>query len=429
MIIYNGDKYACVSCIRGHRSSQCRHTARMLVKVRTRGRPSPIDIRDCIMVDVTSRVGGKHGGLGCGGGVEGSGDSLGSGDLGGSPLGNDDRPCCERMEAQPVIYIRAKQTQKAMIVDGKLQIIVNGAAQDDVSPSELSDVAYVSETEFLRQHSAPTSSSNIANTGRPGNKCCDPYHIVDGPNLAEMRSFTHLLDGNGPTDGSSPLSALQTPDSVEAAVPRVLQSGQPKREHSFDEEPLKSGGLVEHREDKNVDVYTHRGIYLSSECSCEDDSCVCINCLIHRNEEELSMYIRQSGVPLTNLSELTKTTKMDEIASCSGPGCKCSPIECDCARCAVHPTELFPFERFYYRGLLNVTLKRKTVIQFQGKLVPSRFWWQFLTVEVPEMADDKRDSLNLHNWFEKLLHKHHSELLSADSDWFLLNDLEGFYVI
>lgn len=39
MIIYEGQKYACLSCIRGHRSSSCDHKDRVLLKVRKRGRP------------------------------------------------------------------------------------------------------------------------------------------------------------------------------------------------------------------------------------------------------------------------------------------------------------------------------------------------------------------------------------------------------
>ncbi|ODV97414.1 hypothetical protein PACTADRAFT_1981 [Pachysolen tannophilus NRRL Y-2460] len=43
MILVDGEKYACVQCIRGHRSSTCQHTKRPLVQVRSRGRP----ISDC----------------------------------------------------------------------------------------------------------------------------------------------------------------------------------------------------------------------------------------------------------------------------------------------------------------------------------------------------------------------------------------------
>lgn len=40
MILVDGEKYACEQCIRGHRSSTCKHIRRPLVLVRSRGRPS-----------------------------------------------------------------------------------------------------------------------------------------------------------------------------------------------------------------------------------------------------------------------------------------------------------------------------------------------------------------------------------------------------
>lgn len=39
MILVDGEKYACQQCIRGHRSSTCKHIKRPLVLVRSRGRP------------------------------------------------------------------------------------------------------------------------------------------------------------------------------------------------------------------------------------------------------------------------------------------------------------------------------------------------------------------------------------------------------
>lgn len=39
MIVVEGEKYACERCIRGHRSSTCKHINRALVLVRSRGRP------------------------------------------------------------------------------------------------------------------------------------------------------------------------------------------------------------------------------------------------------------------------------------------------------------------------------------------------------------------------------------------------------
>ncbi|RKP09486.1 copper fist DNA binding domain-containing protein, partial [Thamnocephalis sphaerospora] len=39
-IVRNGEKYACATCIKGHRVSSCKHADRPLLLVRKRGRPS-----------------------------------------------------------------------------------------------------------------------------------------------------------------------------------------------------------------------------------------------------------------------------------------------------------------------------------------------------------------------------------------------------
>lgn len=39
MILIDGVKYACMECVRGHRSSSCKHHQRPLLQVRSKGRP------------------------------------------------------------------------------------------------------------------------------------------------------------------------------------------------------------------------------------------------------------------------------------------------------------------------------------------------------------------------------------------------------
>ncbi|KAI8381311.1 copper fist DNA binding domain-containing protein [Radiomyces spectabilis] len=39
MIIIDNVKYACITCIKGHRSSQCTHKDRQLLPIRPKGRP------------------------------------------------------------------------------------------------------------------------------------------------------------------------------------------------------------------------------------------------------------------------------------------------------------------------------------------------------------------------------------------------------
>ncbi|ORZ20768.1 copper fist DNA binding domain-domain-containing protein, partial [Absidia repens] len=39
-MLYKGVKYACGTCIKGHRSSQCTHAERPLFEIRKKGRPA-----------------------------------------------------------------------------------------------------------------------------------------------------------------------------------------------------------------------------------------------------------------------------------------------------------------------------------------------------------------------------------------------------
>uniref|UniRef100_A0A060T0A8 ARAD1C15048p n=1 Tax=Blastobotrys adeninivorans TaxID=409370 RepID=A0A060T0A8_BLAAD len=55
MIIYEGEKYACMNCIRGHRSSSCDHRDRPLFLVRKRGRPTSASKTDTKRVAIIAR--------------------------------------------------------------------------------------------------------------------------------------------------------------------------------------------------------------------------------------------------------------------------------------------------------------------------------------------------------------------------------------
>ncbi|CAL9735968.1 metal-binding activator 1 [Monosporozyma servazzii] len=431
MIIYNGDKYACISCIRGHRSSTCKHTGRMLVKVRTRGRPSPVDIRDVIMVDVTSRVKRKKLAIkkrSCDDMLtEETHDHKQEDEEHFHPPGHED--CCRKMDAQPIIFIKVKQTQKAMVVDGKLKIIIKDSAKEGDS------VKYISEKEFLRNISAQpmkgiegvktTKQSNNSpvvdsrlQTNDPANKskCCDLNHITKTPSPQDI--MNHCPNMSSVVSPPSTIESVTSNSSSEVSTPL---SKMEMTSHSSSNEDLDSKKL-------SVDVFTHKGLYLSSDCSCPENGCECLNCLIHRNDDELNKYIMQSGVPLTNIIDLSKPGPED-IIDCSNSDCQCSLIDCTCQSCSIHPTEIIPFERFFYQGLNNMVLRRKTIINFKNKLVPSEYWWDFLTVELPSVNMETLETIDLKDYFEKLLAKYSGEFLSADSGWGLLNDLEGFYVI
>ena len=476
MIIYNGAKYSCSSCIRGHRSSTCRHTKRMLVKVRTRGRPSPVDIRDVIMVDNDSQMKNKL--------LQDSYDLANKQNREASK----DSPSTEQngcannkmMNAQPIMFVRAKQTKRAMLVDGRLNIIMEdnndkSATEsselpsnslsgsnldddtiydnDDLDDNErarrrLNSMVYMSEKDYISKHGkernvindpSRLTSSNLSrnsikreanetfidNNNSNKKKCCDPNHIRHLPDILsdeEIRIQESLFPSNFATDTTinlnSPVSSLGATTNTTNNTPSTNGNSE-----LFND-------IFDPKND-TVDIFTHKGIYLSADCSCADDQCQCLNCLIHRNEDELTSYIQKSGVPLTSLqpSDTKDINEVEKPTTCSNTSCNCTLTDCNCADCFVHPTEIIPFEKFYYHGILNSKLRRKTIIKYNNKLIPSEYWWNFLVVKIPTMDDSELESIDMKSWFDKLLNSYKNELLDANTEDFPFNDLEGFYVI
>ncbi|QLQ80180.1 hypothetical protein HG537_0D01810 [Torulaspora globosa] len=369
MIIYDGEKYACVSCIRGHRSSTCRHTSRMLVKVRSRGRHASLDIRKVIIVDTESQVAAD--------------DNQQTGDS--SESGGDGVKECEKMNRQPILFLRTIRMQKAVLIDGKLKIIVeeNGSGND---AEEKPSYKYISEKEFLRQCTVDLSNSE------DGCRCSCQRSHANGVKT-ESKEVVKSNQENA-------LSA-EDPAELPDQSPGVAQNGS-QVQVSDSQNFLHSKPMFE--------LLTHRGLYLSTQCSCKDGNCPCANCLLHRNEDELNSYIQRSGVPLTNVGEAPLAHQT--TVSCMN-SCKCSPEECQCQDCLEHPTEIISFNRFVFFGILNVNLKRKTIINYKGRLIPSQFWWDFLKHQVPLMSENQLDNLEINSWFDKIVTTYDSQLIDT----------------
>lgn len=354
MIIYDGEKYACASCIRGHRSSTCRHTDRMLVKVRNRGRHASMDIRKVIMVDTDSQVTPEEGSPSC------------------DKCYEDSKSECDKMNRQPILFLRTKKTQRAILADGNLKIIVeNDATAEDESGKPHPPFKYISEKEFLRMHLVDEREPSCACKTRLKSKNNDEKVVPPSEPPKETSKKAFVSAQNDAAKSALPL----------ASDPRQM-----------------------------VELLTHRGLYLSTQCSCEEDHCLCANCLLHRNEEELSTYIQRSGVPLTNLGEAQLSNPM-----LMAPGtCECTPEECECNGCPDHPGENISFNRLLLMGLLNAPLKRKTNIVYRGKLIPSQYWWDFLKLHIPLMGDSQVESLDIAGWFERILSIYEPQLTDAN---------------
>ncbi|AAS50828.2 ABR058Cp [Eremothecium gossypii ATCC 10895] len=337
MIIFDGEKYSCAACIRGHRSTTCKHSDRMLVKVRTRGRPSPMDIRKVILVDAGSQV----------------------------PMEDEDtEECCDggktcgKMDRQPILFLKALKTQKALLVDGALKIMIEDRANSDGVDKRFK---FVTEKEFLLQNADMLEARDGCGCQRPGKR---------------------------------------------ARVGCSTGAGSP---HA-------------------VEPYTYKGVYLSTQCSCDDSACQCANCLIHRKEEELDQFIRQSGVPLTSVD--LEDRKPAEAGACCGDrasgllgydyaanertSCACSPVSCMCKDCEIHAEEVVSMNRLLLHGILNTPLKRKMSIQYKGKLINSKFWWDILYLQCAVAREPQLEALDLLQWFDNIIETHGAALPDAE---------------
>ncbi|KAI9598291.1 copper fist DNA binding domain-containing protein [Syncephalis fuscata] len=76
-ILRNGEKYACLTCIKGHRVAGCNHNDRDLVLVRRRGRPST-QCEHCRRLRTSSRK--VHTKCTCGSATASTNDSMYNGD-------------------------------------------------------------------------------------------------------------------------------------------------------------------------------------------------------------------------------------------------------------------------------------------------------------------------------------------------------------
>ncbi|CAR30943.1 ZYRO0E06336p [Zygosaccharomyces rouxii] len=369
MIIFDSEKYACASCIRGHRSSTCRHTDRMLVKVRSRGRHASMDIRKVIIVETDSQVTPDESSPSC------------------DKCYSDSKNECEKMNRQPILFLRTRKTQRAILADGNLQIIVeNDAKPQDGSDKPHPPFKYISEKDFLRMH--------LVNEREPSSCGCGKNNKKSKEDITKVEP------------------ALETPLPPTAPLVPSADSAFPMENVPQNDFNSKDPFALNADPKQMVELLTHKGLFLSTQCSCEEGHCVCANCLLHRNEEELSSYIQRSGVPLTNMGEAQLSNPM-----MVGTGsCNCPPEDCECESCPDHPCENMSFNKLLLTGLLNAPLRRKTNIVYKGKLIPSQYWWDFLKLHIPLMGDSQLESLDIIGWFERIVSIYEHQLADANAN-------------
>lgn len=390
MIIFKNDKYACVKCIRGHRSSLCVHTGRMLVKVRNRGRKKGIDVRDAIVVGDIHRKRSCE----CASGHAGD-DSKQYG----APNADVSRPhesglnsTCVGMNKQPILFVRAKKVLKAQLIGGELkemsEVDMSRLEVDTSDDETVATTTTVPKVEIL--------DNNVLNVTQ-GNIDDDMVLVDDTKNFAGA-SIGELIDEQ--------LSSI----NVEPTGSHCCGS-QP---HGID--PMKTttvtAAATETEKYPFFQLLTKRGVYLSTQCSCSAANCACSNCLIHRTEEEINNYIEASGVPLTNLDSSTSLQATPEIES-PRPSCMCKPEECTCDGCDIHTIEVVPFQKIVIHGLINTRLTKKTLIQYRKKLIGQKYWWDYCMVYIPCLRCNNFDGLDIVGFFDNIIKEHGHELEDA----------------
>ncbi|BAP71892.1 metal-binding activator 1 [Kluyveromyces marxianus] len=433
MIIFNGEKYSCVSCIRGHRSSSCKHSDRMLVKVRTRGRPSPLDVRKVILVDKNSRVDVPDG--------QSQNQGQNPGQVQGqseSAMEDDTEPLCTGMNKQPVLFLRAIATKKALLVDGNLKILV--ASESSTPDSEVTrelqmkedEKKFVSEHEFLLQHSTrPTAAACSSCSGKNKqllSRGDDEFSAGTVSKRLKVENDNSSMDLSIAADGSTIPSSNSNSngnDNHKSQNPHMFQ-------------------------DSVVQLFTQKGAYLSTTCSC-DDNCGCNNCLIHREEEELEKYLHGLQQPLINLGSAhlfttTNNNKSDHIsiqnqdpsetdllnpinigANAQGYSeiCLCDHNLCECPNCLFHPEEHITLSDILIHGVLHYKWKKKTVIHYKNKAIRSKYWWDFLTSQVPSLSTEGLRSLDLIKWFDNLVLSNIVELPDVNDYGYFSKHIDG----
>ncbi|SCU91988.1 LAFA_0F07184g1_1 [Lachancea sp. 'fantastica'] len=388
MIIYDGEKYSCVSCIRGHRSTTCKHSNRMLVKVRTKGRPSAKTVRKVILVDASSQVDSGKGPF-----TDHHHISTPEYPSGASSAQSPLPWSCTKMNKQPILFLRAKSTQKAFLVDGALKIVV----EDQNASLPDGQIKLVSEKDYLLNH-LKTSHPNDALGQLPQaktNHCCGSAKNETNtePELGwSPRTFTDNMevkpqhhDLNLPIANNPKFSANKDPSATNLDF-------QARTEYET---------VSEFQNNSFVELLTPKGLYLSTQCNCESD-CQCVNCLIHRKEEEIESYVKQSGVPLSNVGN-GRISLPDEHFNLDTVVCKASSGNCNAGDCLDHPKEIVPFNKIILYGLLNVPLGPSSLIKYKHKLIPSKFWWSLVKEELPFMTSNQISQLDLIQWFEDML--------------------------
>ncbi|KAL6947093.1 hypothetical protein ACO0QE_001961 [Hanseniaspora vineae] len=353
MIIFENEKYACIQCIRGHRSTTCKHANRMLVKVRSRGRPAPAGVRKVIMVDKSSQSDLRM--------LEHIKKESDHG-FQGSPTASEALSCCSSMNASP--GEQAKQGSDNCCNSSSTGSSSTNNKADNLDSATAIEPALVEASESVSEITSSSRKSccsqiqnkpdKLTNMQQSDKKTCQNGNSKESKSCSGMsnqpilflkakhQSLGNLVNGQlNLIDDTNLNTGLKKNSYTQASqsYKKVLISEIESKENSLEPQDIntvchskgKDNGEINYKEiaslrkgtrqsekDQSLfELFTQEGLFLSTSCSCSED-CECPNCLIHRKDEELNRYIEaHSMVPLSNMgyAELETNHSLQSLSS------------------------------------------------------------------------------------------------------------------
>lgn len=294
MILVDGEKYACVQCIRGHRSSTCKHTLRPLVQVRSRGRPS-LNSGHRIAVTESELVMTKD-------------QVILQADLDKDKEDGDQQPvekpvssCCAKKQ-QPVV----KEVPKGCSCKNRSSCNCNG---DGVIILKASKRQYVDVNDGKLDFVGDYHNDQAMKKFRVGFGKVPSFRNTPEGTCQSMMMHSALqplktLKVKAPALNNNFVHIEPRPLSNESLVPLLPNTSlsYPQQQRPPQQEQLPVALPV--IDERFYDMFRSEGC--ANECHCGPE-CSCPGCLIHRTNEELEAY----GLLDPSSTASTPSTKQD----------------------------------------------------------------------------------------------------------------------
>lgn len=267
MIVVDGEKYACERCIRGHRSSTCRHIERALVLVRSRGRP---------LTDSSQRI-AIH--------AEKPECCCSSGNSSGNSSGSGKCKCTSNTTKGSVIVLKASKRQVFNVNKDSLKLLDPVVEVTSVEKGLEVMNRQKSNPPLLETTTTTTTTNNQSNNNNNNNNSNFIQFKVPIPTTQHsplpevgLNGAGQLFDMYYADSCVVPGSCLCDPENClcERCIEHHLTS--PNKNQSiqemFNDFPFATTSSLGHIELKREDE-------LTSLCLCPDDNCSCFNCDLH----------------------------------------------------------------------------------------------------------------------------------------------------